>query len=117
MTSPDGAVVVRKTRMSAAGTGKPGLVGVWKYRHSSGATAFERYTDDGKMFFRLPMRSVVGRYTMQGNEVVLVRPDRADVTMTLEIRGDMLSLSSDEGKTDYRRDPAGTWYDSEHIVK
>ena len=116
MTDRDGSVV-RKERMEVKGTGKPGLIGAWRYRHYTGATAFERYADDGRMFFRLPMRSAVGRYTVQSNELVMVRPNEPDVKIAFEIRGDVLRLNNGAGNADYRRDPAGPWYDAEHIAK
>lgn len=114
-TGPDGSVV-RKARLGRAEEGKPAIVGEWRYRHDTKAIAFERYTGEGRMFFRLPMSSSVGRYSLKTCEIVLILPNRPDVTMTLDVRGDELSLSGSDGRTTvYRRVTAGAWYDTEHI--
>lgn len=115
-TDLDGSVE-RKERVGVAEAGKPRIIGVWQYRHYTKAIAFERYTDDGRMLFRLPMSSSSGRYVLKGKELLLLRPKQPDVTMAIEIRGDALSLSSDGRRTDYRRDTAGPWYEREHIAK
>jgi hypothetical protein len=115
-TGPDGSTV-RKERLGGAEAGKPGIVGAWRYRHDTGATAFERYTDDGRMFFRLPMKSWVGRYVVKGSQLVLTRPNQADVVMTIVQGNDDLTLSSGGRTTTYRRDHAGPWYDREHLVR
>jgi hypothetical protein len=115
-TAPDGAVL-RKDRLGRPEVGKPAIVGAWRYRHYTGTTAFERYTDDGRMFFRLPMKSSVGRYVLQGNQLLLKRPNQADRAMTVVLAGDELTLTSTDRTANYRRDNAGPWYDREHIVR
>ncbi len=115
-TGPDGSTV-RKERLGRAEAGKPGIVGAWRYRHDTGTTAFERYTDDGRMFFRLPMKSWVGRYVVKGSQLVLTRPNQADVVMKIVQGNDDLTLSSGGRTTTYRRDNAGPWYDRERIVR
>ena len=115
-TGPDGSTV-RKERLGRAEAGKPGIVGAWRYRHDTGTTAFERYTDDGRMFFRLPMKSWVGRYVVKGSQLVLTRPNQADVVMQIVSRNDDLTLSTGGRTTTYRRDHAGPWYDRERIVR
>jgi hypothetical protein len=114
VTAPDGSVV-RKDRVGRPEAGKPAIVGAWRYRHYTGTTAFERYTDDGLMFFRLPMKSYVGRYVLKANEIVLTRPSQADVSMTVALRGHELVLSNSGRTTTYRRDSAGPWYERERI--
>jgi hypothetical protein len=116
LTAPDGAVL-RKDRVGRPEVGKPAIVGAWRYRHDTGTTAFERYTDDGRMFFRLPMKSSVGRYVLQGNKLLLKRPNQADRAMTVVLAGDELTLTSTDRTANYRRDKAGPWYDREHIGK
>ncbi len=53
----------------------------------------------------------------EGGELLLLRPNQPDVKMRAETRGDTLSLSGGGRVTDYRRDPAGPWYDREHIAR
>jgi hypothetical protein len=115
-TGPDGSIV-RKERLGRPEAGKPPIVGAWRYRHDTGTTAFERYTDDGRMFFRLPMKSTVGRYVLNGSDLRLVRPNQAEVTMTVVLRGDELGLSRSGETLNYRRDAAGPWYNRENLVK
>jgi hypothetical protein len=114
-TGPDGSVV-RKERMGT-GTESSPLVGAWRYRHYTDVVAFERYTADGRMFFRLPMVSSVGRYSLKGNELLIVGASQRDATMTTTLHGDTLSLVTEGKTTNYRRVSAGPWYEREHIVR
>ena len=114
-TGPDGSVV-RKERVGSGGKSAR-LVGSWKYRHYTDLVAFEKYTDDGRLCFRLPMRSSVGRYILKGNELLMVRPNLVDARMTLDLLGDTLSLVHDGETTKYRRVGAGPWYERENIVR
>lgn len=116
-SGPDDGSIVRKERIGPKEAGVPGIIGAWRYRHYTKAIAFERYTKDGRMFFRLPMTSAVGHYSLNGNELVLAWPSKPEVKMVIENRGDALSLSQDGRTTDYRRDTAGPWYEREHIAK
>jgi hypothetical protein len=116
-TGPDGSVVI-KERIGPSETGTPAIVGAWRYRHYTGAMAFERYTTDGQLYFRLPMRSFVGRYTLKGRELSLTQPNRPTVRMTIAFAGgDTLNLSGNSRTTPYRRDTAGPWYGREHVSK
>jgi hypothetical protein len=91
---------------------------VWRYRHYTGALAFERYTMDGRMYFRLPMRSFVGRYALKGRELSLTQSNRPMVRMTVAFDGgDTLNLSGNNRTTPYRRDAAGPWYEREHVSR
>jgi hypothetical protein len=114
-TGPDGSVVMKER--VGAGIKNSQLVGAWRYRHYTDVVAFERYTDDGRMFFRLPMLSSVGRYILKGNELLLVRPSQTDARMAIDLQGDALSLVSAGQATKYRRESAGPWYEREHIVR
>ena len=114
-TGPDGSVV-RKERMGT-GTESSPLVGAWRYRHYTDVVAFERYTADGRLFFRLPMSSSVGRYSLKGNELLIVIPNQRDASMTTNLVGDTLSLVGDGKTTNYRRVSTGPWYEREHIVR
>lgn len=115
-TAPDGSVL-RKDRLGQPEPGKPAIVGAWRYRHYTGPTAYERYSDDGRMFFRLPMKSFVGRYVVKGDDLVLTRPNQAGVTMRVSQRGDQFILSGSGRTTTYRRDTAGPWYAREQIAR
>lgn len=116
-TGPDGAEV-HKERVGRPEEGQPAIVGVWQYRHYTGAIAFERFTAEGRMNFRLPMVSSVGRYVPQADGLLLTRPNRPKVKVTARLRGDELSLSGSDGRTtEYQRVKAGAWYDTEQAAK
>ena len=86
-------------------------------RVGSDIEAFERYTADGRMLFRLPMVSSIGRYSVKDNELLIVKPNQTDAIMTTDLIGDTLSLVSEGRTTNYRRVSAGPWYEREHIVR
>jgi hypothetical protein len=115
-TGPDGSVV-SKERIGLPEPGAPAIVGAWRYRHYTGAMAFERYAADGRMYFRLPMRSFAGRYVLKGRELSLTASNRPPVTMAVALEGDTLTLSESNRTTPYRRDAAGPWYEREHVAK
>lgn len=107
-TGPDGSII-QKERIGGK-TASTGLVGSWRYHHYTNAVAFERYTADGRMSFRLPMVSSVGRCTMQDGKLTLVRQDQPDATMTIGLEGGVLTLEGGGKLTHYRRSAAGPWY-------
>jgi hypothetical protein len=104
---------IRKERVGGQAEGKDPLVGAWRYRHYTGAIAFERYTEDGRLFFRLPMTSEHGCYRATNDSLSL---DIAGRTSTAQytVAGTTLTLRSADGKTHaYRR--AEPWYPRERI--
>jgi hypothetical protein len=115
-TGADGSVL-SKERIGVSEAGAPAIVGAWRYRHYTGATAFERYTADGRMYFRLPIRSFAGRYVLKGRELSMTQSSRPTVTTTVAFDGDTLTLSGNNRTTPFRRDGAGPWYEREHVAK
>jgi hypothetical protein len=116
-TGPDGTVL-RADRLAGQEKGASAIVGGWRYCHPTGAIAYERYTEAGRMLFRLPMRSSKGRYALNGNTLTLVKPQPPDVKLAVEARGDDLVVSKSDGeKAEYRREKIGAWYDLEHVEK
>ena len=104
---------IRKERVGSQAPGREPLVGAWRYRHDTGAIAFERYTEDGRLFFRLPMTSEHGCYRATSDSLSL---DIAGRTSTAQytVAGTTLTLRSTDGKTHaYRR--AEPWYSRERI--
>ena len=115
LTGPDGSVV-RKERVGSAQPDAPPIVGVWRYRHSTGATAFERYASDGTVSLRVPLSSTVGVYVLNRPELTLVQAGRSAVKASVELAGGELVVSGPGLRTTtYRRAAAGPWYDREHI--
>ena len=114
-TSSDGSVVEKK-RVGPATKSKSALVGAWRYRHYTGAIAFERYTPEGQLLFRLPMASSVGCFVTRGTEITLAQPDQPENLFKYEVSGPKLVLTDSAGKAaKYRKDPNGPWYDREHL--
>jgi hypothetical protein len=113
---PDGAPV-RKERVGKAEEGSPPLVGVWRYRHYTGGIAFERYTPDGKLDFRLPMRGSTGCFRIAGDRLSLLRRGQKETRLQFTRNGDGLALgyAGAPKPTAYERSAAGPWYDREHI--
>ena len=116
-TGPDGSVL-RADRLAGQEKGASAIVGGWRYCHPTGAIAYERYTDAGRLLFRLPMQPSKGRYALSENTLTLTKPQSPDVKLTVEVRGEDLVVSkSDGGKVAYRREKAGAWYALEHGEK
>jgi hypothetical protein len=104
---------IRKERVGGQAAGKDPLVGAWRYRHYTGAVAFERYTEDGRLLFRLPMTSQQGCYRATGGALNLDVDGRTN-TAQYTVAGTRLTLRSADGKTyAYRR--AEPWYPREQI--
>ena len=113
-TGLDGSVL-RKVRLPGQEEGASPILGSWRYCHYTGAIAYERYTSAGSLLFRLPMRPVKGRYALAGNSLTLSRPEHSDTRLTVEARGEDLTVSKSDGqKMEYRRSEFGAWYDLEH---
>lgn len=104
---------IRKERVGGQAAGKDPLVGVWRYRHYAGTIAFERYTEDGRFLFRLPMTSQQGCYRATSDALSLDIAGRTN-TAQYTVAGRTLTLRSPDGKSyAYRR--AEPWYPREQI--
>jgi hypothetical protein len=110
-----GAPEIRKQRLGKAEPGKDPIVGAWRYRHPTGATAYERYTPDGQMSLRLPMTSSTGCYKMEAGKVTLSRSQGGDLNGTFEMKGEDLVLTFADQSAAYRKEPAGAWYEREKV--
>ena len=113
-TGPDGSTLT-KERFGKPPAAGPTLAGVWRYRHDTGALAYERYADDGTFQFRLPMRSVTGCFTLNGDRLRLAPQAASQTVMTIAWRAGDLVLPGRGKDAIYRREPAGAWYDLEHL--
>ena len=99
---------VRKERLGGRSPGTSPLVGVWRYRHYTGAIAYERYTAGGRVLFRLPMTSVRGCYRATGDVLSFDTAQRSSAAQ-YNIAGETLTLRSPQGRSSaYRR--AEPWY-------
>ena len=73
LTGPDGSTV-KKERLGVRESGGDSIVGAWRYRHYTEATAYERYTEDGRLLFRLPMNAYVGCYSVSRGQLSTTEP-------------------------------------------
>jgi hypothetical protein len=116
-TAPDGSVV-RKERIPGPPPSPLTIVGAWRYCHYAGVPAYERYSENASMQFRLPMTSSTGRYSLQGDQLTLTADQRPGVKAKVEARGDNLVISrTGGGPAEYRREPTGAWYPIGKIEK
>src|SRR5262249_39197255 len=89
-TGPDGTKLTKERFGKPPVTGST-LTGVWRYRHDTGAVAYERYSDDGVFLFRLPMRSFTGCFTLDGDRLRLAHQAMPETVMTIAWRaGDLV---------------------------
>jgi outer membrane protein assembly factor BamB len=106
-TDSDGQEV-RKERLGVQPRASTPLVGDWRYRHDTGAIAYERYTDDGRLLFRLPMGSWQGCYRAASGSFSMSTP-QVNSTMQYTLASGRLTLREGAGKSSaYRR--AEPWY-------
>ena len=104
---------IQRKRLSGQAQGTSPLVGAWQYRHYTGAIAFERYMEDGRFMFRLPMTSQQGCYGATSDSLSLDTAGRK-TTMQYTVAGATLTLRSAAGKSyTYRR--AEPWYPRDRI--
>jgi hypothetical protein len=113
-TSQDGSVV-EKRRVKCTPSAGQSLVGVWTFRHYTGAVAYERYTEDGQLQFRLALSSHPGCYSASSGQLTMTWPKAS--TEPYVVEGDRLTLKVDDKEhLVYRRVPGGAWYPRHRLV-
>jgi len=112
LVGPNGQEEVRK-RLGPARANS--IVGKYKYRHYTGAMAYEQYTADGIMQFRLPMQSTRGCYRVAGNEIRVVSLHQDAKILRYKLSADRLVLTDKERPSTYKLVKEGPWYDSANI--
>ncbi len=108
LTDPKDATL-RKERVGPVEDPSRPIVGVWRYKHDSGAVAYERYTRDGQLSFRLPISSNRGCYAASGGTVTVEAERTRPASFTARVEGDSLDLRREGKDTRYRRAPSA-WY-------
>ena len=91
------------------------VVGKYKYRHYTGAIAYEQFTADGLMQFRLPMQSTRGCYLVSGNEVKVTSPNQEAKTLQYKLSAGRLVLVDQKNPSTYKHVKDGAWYESGNI--
>ena len=86
------------------------IYGTYRYRHYTGAIAYEKFKKDGTSSLRIPMRSEQGCYKID-NEKVYFSPDGASKTSTeLSVGPDEIVFKSGSGEFGYDAVVDGPWY-------
>lgn len=118
-TFPEGSSI-SKARIGRAESGSSPIVGTWRYGAMLGARAFEKYTADGRMLFRLPLRSSTGCYQIEDDRLLLSKPISGETAFTFNLpAGGKLVLKNSSGTPksySYGKSEDGLWYDREHVV-
>jgi hypothetical protein len=109
-----------KVRVGQAETGSSPIVGTWRYGAMLGTGAFEKYTADGRMLFRLPLRSSTGCYQIEGDRLLLSKPISGETAFTFNLPagGELILKSSSRNPKSYpyKKSEDGLWYEREHAV-
>jgi hypothetical protein len=109
----DGSIV-RKESLEAKQSSSS-IVGACRYRHYTGAIAFERYTPDGLLQFRLPMTSSSGCYSVEKDRINLIQNNKK-TAIPFKLIGGQLSLeNANKPPSRYRKETVGAWYPRDMI--
>lgn len=108
LTGPDGSTLEKK-RLRAPPGGNSPILGDWSYDYYGQATAFESYTEDGKVHFRLPLRTETGTYRLDGDRIRVTLAGRRQ-KWVWSVEGDELLVGPRGERRRYRRVPGGAWY-------
>jgi len=111
----DGSTVRKERIGKAPPKGISPIIGAWQYRHYTGGMAFERYTPDNVMQFRLPMTSSTGCYAVEKDQLNIIQKDKK-TKIPIKLNGGQLALENEnKSPSRYRRDQAGAWYPRDKI--
>ncbi len=72
--------------------------GTWTYRHPAGASAYEAYAPGGAFYFRLPMQTIEGTYTVTADSVELRLAEAPARKASFRIENGILTLTDAEGR-------------------
>jgi len=108
LTGPDGSTL-EKRRFRAPPGGDSPILGDWSYDYYGQATAFESYTEDGKVHFRLLLRTEAGTYRLDGGRLRVTLAGHHQKWLW-SVEGDELLVGPRGERHRYRRVPGGAWY-------
>jgi hypothetical protein len=110
VVKPPVGEAITKTRVGTVEDAERPILGVWRYPHATGGTAWERYGVDGTMLFRLATTERPSTCTVTGGRLAIVSP-QMKTDARFDVKGDELRLfgASDEARL-FRRIAGGRWY-------
>jgi hypothetical protein len=111
-----GDPAVEKVRAGKAETDGPPVLGVWSFGQGTRVSGYEKYTRDGRMLLRIPLKSETGCYRVQGDRLTFSRVAGQWGTRTFHQSFGELVLDNPEGgqTLTYRLVADGPWYGLEH---
>jgi len=110
VVKPPAGTALSKSRAGAAQDPEHPILGVWRYPHASGGTAWERYLADGTMQFRLPTSERPSTCTVTGDRLAITSP-QMKTDAKYEVKGAELRLFGAAGEPRlFRRIDGGRWY-------
>lgn len=74
------------------------VAGTWTYRHPAGSAAYEAYSPAGGFFFRLPMQTIEGTYTVTADSLALKLAEAPARNASFRIENGILTLTDAEGR-------------------
>lgn len=89
------------TRQSASNPKQP-ILGTWKFSHPTGATAFETFTKDGHMYFRMPLDVTPGTWSATSDHVTVQLSGKDAETSPYRIDGNILTITESGQPQRYR---------------
>jgi len=111
---PDASGVAAE-RVGSPVPGQPPIVGVWRTPFPTGGMIYEKYTPEGRLIFRFPMRPEKGCYRFDGKWLTLAVDGKKE-SGSAEVReNDLVLKFANRDAAKYHRDPAGPWYPLETI--
>ncbi len=91
------------------------IVGQYKYRHYTGAIAYEQYSADGLLKLRIPMSANGGCYYIEKNNLSMTNQKDTTTTTNFKVSANTLMLTDNEKTYSYNFVNEGVWYQSDEI--
>ncbi|MFN5178334.1 hypothetical protein [Limnohabitans sp.] len=81
------------------------LVGIWEFKHYTGAMATMQYTTTGLAQLSVPFQNTKGKYRLRSNELIIMLDGQSDATKKIQLNGDQLVFlpNSKDGELKYSR--------------
>ncbi len=88
----EGNLVSKMRREGPAAAGNP-VAGIWCSEDGPGLTTFTEFTAGGDMFIRLPIRSLMGRYWLSGDQLAVELGESPRKEFQFKVDGDVLTVT------------------------
>jgi hypothetical protein len=116
----DGYVVLgaegeEELRMRIGAGSGDSIVGEYSYRHYTGSIAYEKFTEDGLFYLRIPMTLEVGCYEIDGEELTLNPADGQAKSWYFRFEEGQLQLDNFDRVNTFNPAPGGAWYHVDEV--